>query len=338
MDAKALVCDTDQHVELVDVDLPDPGPRDIVVDTQYSGISNGTERNLIRGDVSWGSFPLCTGYQAVGVVDAIGRDVTAFEPGDWVYYRENHTGCTRNGEDVSPVRGTHCSSAVVDGDESVIGHLPADASPVPVSLFALASIALNGVQMADIRATDIVVVQGVGLVGLGVVAWAVERGATVIAVDPVVERLSIAESLGATEVISPREGDVETRVSTIAPEGADVVFEATGRASLVDAGMALCAAGGRFVFMSDYGDADVTFGFRTAHIKELTALFPCGDGGADCRRRALDGIANEDIHWEQVVETVLTPTDAPAFYDRLLDGDASVGPGATVRWSERYDS
>jgi L-iditol 2-dehydrogenase len=334
MNAEALVCETDQHVELVDVDLPDLGPRDVVVDTQYSGLSNGTERNLIRGDVSWGPFPLCTGYQAVGIVDAVGRDVTELELGDRVYYRENQIECTRDGRRVSPVRGAHCSTAVVDVDDSVIGQLPDDASTVPASLFALASIALNGVRMADVQPSDDVVVQGVGLVGLGVVAWAAERGATVIAVDPIVERLSVAQSLGATEVISPQGTDVETRVSRNTSGGADVVFEAAGRESLVDAGLALCATDGRFVFMSDYGDADVTFGFRTAHTKELTALFPCGDGGADCRRRALDGIATEDIHWKQVIETVLTPADAPAFYDRLLDGDARVGLGATVRWSD----
>lgn len=338
MHAEALVCDADQHVELVDVELPDPGPRHVVVDAQHSGISNGTERNLIRGDVSWGPFPLCTGYQAVGIVDTVGRDVTAFAPGDRVYYRENQIECSRDGEAVSSVRGTHCSTAAVDVDDSVVGHLPPNTSTVSASLFALASIALNGVRMADVRASDAVVVQGVGLVGLGVVAWAAERGATVIAVDPRVERLSVAASLGATEVISPQESDVATRVSTIASGGADVVFEATGRESLVDAGMAMCAAGGRFVFMSDYGDADVTFRFRTAHTKELTALFPCGDGGADCRRRALDGIANGDLHWENVVETVLDPADAPVFYDRLLDDDTSVGLSATVQWSERYDS
>jgi len=79
----------------------------------------------------------------------------------------------------------------------------------------------------------------------------------------------------------------------------------------------------------------VTFEFRTAHTKQLTALFPCGDGGADCRRRAIEGVVNGEVGLDAVIETDLDPARAPALHERLHDDDASVGLGSTIRWRSR---
>ena len=80
--AQALITDQDQHFSLQEVSLPDPAPDQVAIRTHYSGVSIGTEFALIRGKLSWGPYPLCTGYQGTGVIEAVGEGVTHLRPGD----------------------------------------------------------------------------------------------------------------------------------------------------------------------------------------------------------------------------------------------------------------
>ena len=77
MKAKALVCDAEQNFTLEDVLLKGPAPDQIAVRTHYTGVSIGTEFALVRNKISWGPYPLCTGYQGTGVVEeANGEPIT----------------------------------------------------------------------------------------------------------------------------------------------------------------------------------------------------------------------------------------------------------------------
>ena len=70
MEAKALICDEQQRFSLEDVVLPDPAKDQIAVRTHFTGVSRGTEFALIRNKISWGPYPLCTGYMGTGAMDA----------------------------------------------------------------------------------------------------------------------------------------------------------------------------------------------------------------------------------------------------------------------------
>ena len=50
MKAKAVVFPAANTVEVREVDCPEPGPRDVVVDVTHSWISNGTEGSYLRGE------------------------------------------------------------------------------------------------------------------------------------------------------------------------------------------------------------------------------------------------------------------------------------------------
>ena len=71
---------------------PDPGPEHLLIRALYSGVSIGTEFALIRNKIAGQQYPLCTGYQGVGVVEHVGEKVDAFKVGDKVYYRDNREG------------------------------------------------------------------------------------------------------------------------------------------------------------------------------------------------------------------------------------------------------
>ena len=92
MKTQALICDENRHFTFQDVTLPEPGDNDVVIRNLRSGVSVGTEFALIHGKISWGPYPLCTGYMGVGEIKSAGKAVTGFKPGDCVYYRDNKAG------------------------------------------------------------------------------------------------------------------------------------------------------------------------------------------------------------------------------------------------------
>lgn len=334
MEATALICDEQQHFGLQRVQLPAPSPNDLVVQTLCSGISMGTELALIRGKVTWGPYPLCTGYQAVGVVETVGAEVTGYAPGDRVYYRDNQPMRLAGGAAVSPVSGTHCSAAVIDPLRTHgVAPIPKGVSADVGSLFVQPAVGLFGVDMTNPRMGETVIVQGLGLVGLGVVAACAHRGCVVIGIDTVDRRLALAREMGADHVLNPSRDDVHTLVTELSPTGADTVFECTGIPSLIDSAIALCREHGKLVWQGNYGEAPVQMHFLPPHSRQLTMLFPCDDGLAPCRRAVMKSIAFGYLPWEKVITHRVPPDNAPALFDRINRGQAPDVDGAVIQWA-----
>ena len=87
MQSVAIVMQEPGRVEVESVDLVEPGPGDVVVAVDWSGISTGTERLLWQGRMPSFpglGYPLVPGYEAVGRVAACGRQ-SSFEVGDTVF-------------------------------------------------------------------------------------------------------------------------------------------------------------------------------------------------------------------------------------------------------------
>src|SRR6266498_2851444 len=82
MKTQAVVFPEPKRVELWEMELPDPGPDEVLVRTVYSGVSQGTERWALiaryddYGDDPSAAYPCSPGYQAAGVV-AAGRGTGA---------------------------------------------------------------------------------------------------------------------------------------------------------------------------------------------------------------------------------------------------------------------
>ncbi len=332
MDATGLVATEDQTVGCEPMHLPDPTADSLVVETRYSGISIGTERNLLAGRVDWGPFPICPGYQAVGEITHVGEDVTEFAVGQLVYYRANAAMERPNGESISPTSGTHCSRAVLRPAAHGVARLPDGVPPHVGSLFVMPAVGLNGVDSANVRMGETVIVHGTGLIGLGVIAAATHLGADVIAVDLQEDRLAVAETLGARHTINAAETDVRTAVHELTGAGADVLFEATGIPACIDIALELCRTGGRFVFQGDYGRQPISFEFGTPHERQLTAYFPCNDGLEPGRRGVLHTIARGFLPWEETITDIVPAAAAPTFYDRLIRDEAPDVLGAVIEW------
>ena len=335
MKAKALICDEHQRFSLEDVILKDHALDEVLVRTHYSGVSIGTEFALIRNKLSWGPYPLCTGYMGTGVVEAVGAEVSDFKIGDPVYFRGNASTTLTDGTAVSSVSGTHCSHIVAKPHTSHgVDHLVPGVAMDVAAMFVMPAVGLYGVDMANPRMGETVVVYGVGQIGLGVVAACALRGCVVIAVDLEEQRLGTARLLGADHVINASAHDVAQELKRLAPEGADVVFECTGNPACLDPAIALCRPFGRFVWQGNYGSAPVSMHFLSPHGRRLTMFFPCDDGGPACRRAVLKNMAMGALKWEHCITHRIPFTEAPEMFQHINDGTAEGVLGVVINWQD----
>src|ERR687884_1216044 len=86
------------RVEVREVELPPPAPNQVLVQTEASAVSAGTELAVYTGTHQWlkdptlpdWKFPFRPGYSAAGRVVAVGSAVPGWRPGDRVSYPGNH--------------------------------------------------------------------------------------------------------------------------------------------------------------------------------------------------------------------------------------------------------
>jgi 2-desacetyl-2-hydroxyethyl bacteriochlorophyllide A dehydrogenase len=98
MHARQVVIVEPYRVAVREVELPPPAANQILVATEASAVSAGTELAVWTGTHQWlkdpnlpdWKFPFRPGYSAAGVVVAVGSEVSGWKPGDRVSYPGNH--------------------------------------------------------------------------------------------------------------------------------------------------------------------------------------------------------------------------------------------------------
>jgi len=333
MNARALICDEKQNFSIENVVLNDPEPDQVAIRTCYTGVSIGTEFGLIRGKISCGFYPLCTGYMATGVVETVGTAIDNFKVGDEVYVRGNHSMALADGTPVSCASGAHCSHIVTrpNTTHGAARMIPGAAMDV-ACMFVMPAVGLYGVDMANPRMGETVVVYGTGLIGLGVLASCVHRGCVVVAVDVNERQLAMARTMGADFVINGQSSDVAEELAKIAPDGADAVFECTGLPECIDPAVALCRRHGSFIWQGHYGKAPVSMNFLRPHGRRLRMFFPCDDGWQPCRRAVVKNMAMDALKWEQCITHRIGFNEAPAMFQRINEGNDKDIVGVVINW------
>src|SRR5579872_4770091 len=98
MHARQAVIVEPYQVAVREVELPPPTSNQILVQTEVSAVSAGTELAVYTGTHQWlkdpnlpdWKFPFRPGYSAAGTVVAVGSDVKGWKAGDRVSFPGNH--------------------------------------------------------------------------------------------------------------------------------------------------------------------------------------------------------------------------------------------------------
>lgn len=120
---------------------------------------------------------------------------------------------------------------------------PVSAAPLGCSVQTGVGTVLNALTP---RPEDPVVVFGAGAVGLSAVMGAHIAGCrTVVAVDPVAERRTLASELGATATVDPTDGDVAERIVGLTAGGAQAAVDTTALPDVLATALGVLRSRGR---------------------------------------------------------------------------------------------
>ncbi|BCB74683.1 zinc-binding alcohol dehydrogenase family protein [Phytohabitans flavus] len=201
---------------LVDVEVPIPaiGPHDLLVQVEAVSI-NPADTKVRLGNNPGGKIKII-GYDAAGVVTAVGEKVTRFTVGDEVWY----AGSVRR-------QGTNAQFHAVD--EHVVGHKPASLSFAEAAALPLATItAWETLEKYPLESRKraggtLLVLGGAGGVGSSLIQLArALTDLTVVATASRPESAKWATDLGAHHIANHH--NLVESVFEVAPEGVDYVL------------------------------------------------------------------------------------------------------------------
>jgi S-(hydroxymethyl)glutathione dehydrogenase/alcohol dehydrogenase len=249
----AILEEFGQPLVVEEVELLPPAPNGAIVRTTASAFCYTDCMNQ-RGDLGK-QLPTVLGHSAVGVVEEVGSEVSAFRPGDRVVV----PGTPECGRCYWCVRGRPDQCAELYLPQPLIAYR-GNGQPLTTSgaggtyaekmrvtqswLFRVDTalpdevLALMGCgittglgcifNIAQVEPGASVAVVGCGHLGLWMVQGARVAGAgQIIAVDPRAERRALAASLGATHLVDPAAGDPVQQVRELTEgRGADYALEA----------------------------------------------------------------------------------------------------------------
>ncbi|AXR76265.1 zinc-dependent alcohol dehydrogenase [Natrarchaeobaculum sulfurireducens] len=242
MSARALYFTGERTVETRSIEIDGPESDELLIETEFSAVSAGTEllvyRNETPSEIAVDetieslsgefSYPMQYGYAAVGKVTSVGRDVDSDWIGTRVFgFNPHQTRFSAHPDDVLKLPpGVHAESATLLPTVETATNLTLDTGP---------------------RLNEQVVVFGAGVIGLWTVRLLSEFPLSdLVVVDPIENRRKLAAELGADTVCPPERLDENIT-------GVDVAVELSGQPDVLDDAIDVVGYDGRVIVGSWYG-------------------------------------------------------------------------------------
>ncbi|HEU5072033.1 MAG TPA: zinc-binding alcohol dehydrogenase family protein [Verrucomicrobiae bacterium] len=215
------ISDPDSFLDLT-AETPQPGPRDLLVEIQAISV------NPVDAKIRSGGGPgrpdgqlQILGWDAAGVVKAVGSKVMLFKPGDEVYY-------------AGDVGRPGCYAELQCVDERIVGRKPAslsfaEAAALPLTTITAWECLFDRMKIPRNPSSpgSLLVIGGAG--GVGSIATQLARqltGLTVIASASRPETQAWCREMGAHHVVDHRQ-PLAAQVKTIVPGGVNYVLALT---------------------------------------------------------------------------------------------------------------
>jgi len=257
----AVVKDFTQPLEITQVPDPEPGPGEVLVRVEATGLCH-TDIHAARGE--WPikpSPPFIPGHEGVGIIEALGAGVTERSIGERVAVPWLGSACGTCDHCVSGWESL-CERQVNTGygrDGGFAEYLvaqaafaqlvPAGIDPVDAAPLTCAGVTTyKAVKVSGLRPTERAAIFGIG--GLGHLALQYARifGGDAVAVDVTAEKLQLARDLGAMAVVNARETDPVEALQAMG--GMDVAVVLAADPAVLEQAHASLRRGGRLVLVS----------------------------------------------------------------------------------------
>jgi len=279
---------------VADVPAPLVGGGQLLIHTQRTLVSAGTERMLVEfGKANWVEKarqqpdkvrmvlekvrtnglaatwagvqskldqPLALGYCNVGRVAEVGAGVSMFAVGDRVVSNGKH-------------------AEVVCVPQNLCARIPDEVGDEQAAFSVLGAIALQGIRLAQPTLGECVVVTGLGLIGLLAVQLLRAQGCRVMGIDFDPGRLALAQRFGAEAVVNPGAGEDALQVAQSFSRGRGVdavlITASTTSSEPVSQAARMCRKRGRIVLV---GVTGLELSRADFYEKELSFQVSCSYG------------------------------------------------------------
>ena len=332
---KALLLTEYKQMEVTDVDEPDVGPDDVLVQVQACGIC-GSDIHGYDGSTGRRIPPLVMGHEAAGVVVDSGANVTDLPNGTRVTF-DSMVSCGkcdfcadghRNLCDNRMVLGVSCGDYRRHGafaerisvPRRIVYELPDDLPFEHAALVEAVSVAVHAANVTPITLGDTAVVVGAGMIGLLTLQAVRAAGASrVIAVDLNDKRLSVAKELGADEVLRADQCDVPAKIREMTRgRGADVAMEVVGATPTVTTAIESVRKGGAVCLVGNVSPT-IELPLQSVVTREVSLHGTCGCNGEYPECIAL--MSNGSINVAPLITSQISLADSPKWFERLYAGD-----------------
>jgi 3-hydroxyethyl bacteriochlorophyllide a dehydrogenase len=313
----AIILSAPRQLALGTVGLKAPGPRDLVVRVDHSGISTGTEKLFWTGEMPpfpGMGYPLVPGYEAAGEVIEAGAE-SGFKPGERVFVPGAN--CFESGEQ-GPVFGLFGGAArTLVTDAKRVTRIDPGIGAAG-ALLALAATARHAVAGAYATMPDLVV--GHGVLGRLIARIVIASGAPA----PQVWEVNPARQGGVTGYPVCHPDQDERRDYTC-------IMDASGAEGLIDQLVGRLAKNGELVLAGFYTQP-LQFAFVPAFMREarlriaaewqpddLTATRDLIERGA----LSLDGLITHHARPDQAASAYETAFSDPECLKMILDWEST---------------
>ncbi|MEL6372617.1 MAG: zinc-binding alcohol dehydrogenase family protein [Pseudomonadota bacterium] len=195
---ESLPIDAPGALEDIEIERPTPGPQDLIVAVKAVSLNPVDTKVRMRAAPESGHKVL--GYDAAGIVEAVGADVTRFKPGDEVFYAGD---ITRSGT----------NSAFHAVDARIVGRKPAslnmtDAAALPLTSITAWELLFDSFKLREGagEGDSLLVIGGAGGVGSILIQLARQlTGLHIIATASRPETRAWCEKMGAHALVDHRQ-------------------------------------------------------------------------------------------------------------------------------------
>jgi len=331
IETRCVRFDGERDVTVATRPVPEPGTGEVLIETDLTLVSTGTElTHLTRSypeDSRWSTtYPFYPGYNNVGRVVAAGDGVEAVAEGDRVATYSGH-------------------QAHVVADAADCRPIPDGVADEPAVYFTIAEIVMNGIRRGRLTWGETVAVYGLGLLGQIAVRIARLAGAeTVVGLDVASDRLGYLPEGPAVTGVDPGVDDWMDRFeAATGGRSADVVYEVTGNPDAIPGEFDVLRDQGRLVVLSSpRGSTEFDFhslchapGYEIigAHNRTHPTAGDPDDPWTQHRHAELffGALADDRLSVGGLTSHRRPYADAPDLYDLLLE-DRSQALGVVLEW------
>lgn len=270
MTMQAVFLPGNRRVELRAVPIPRPGAGEVLIQIKASCICR-SDLSLYYGKaVISGGGACVTGHEPAGVIAEAGPGVHALKPGDRVavYLAIGCGICAfcRMGN-FHLCAEWRCLGFTADGGNAEYLVVPErNCLRIPNSMSYIAAAIstdafgtlFSACRKLALSGTSVVGLWGLGPMGISGVLAAKALGARVVALDPIAERRSFAETLGADLTLDPSTADAAQRLRAFTDgRGLDAAIDCSGNQAAQTMALDATAPLGRVAFIGESGETTI---------------------------------------------------------------------------------